>query len=388
MSRNVSGILRFASNDFDISLLMTVTALISIGWVMVFSASVGLGEDNFSSEYGYFYHHVTYTLLGVAAMFVLAITPIRIWKTMSLPLLVLSLIVLLLVLLTGVEVNGSKRWLVAGGFRGQPAEAVKLITVLYVAGYLTRRQSDLQRFSHGIVNIGIVLAVVGVLLLLQPDFGTFVVITVTVALMMFLGGIRISHTLLCFSAVTAVMVLLVRMSSYRLQRVFTFMDPWSDPFGNGFQLTQALIAIGRGEVFGVGLGASIQKLYYLPHAHTDFIFAVLGEELGLVGVLVVVTLFVLLLRRAFVIARIAEMSSSLFEARVAQGCGLLLVIQALIHIGVNLGLLPTKGLTLPFISFGGSSFIVSCAAVGFLFAVERQSQQRKAIPVTMARKVR
>jgi cell division protein FtsW len=251
--------------------------------------------------------------------------------------------------------------------------------IIYAAGYLTRKQAQIQQFTQGILNIGLVLVVLGFLLLMQPDFGSFFVITAAVGLMMFLGGIRVSHTLLCLTLAAVVMFALVSMSEYRWQRVMSFRDPWSDPFNTGFQLTQALIAIGRGEILGVGLGASIQKLYYLPHANNDFILAVIGEELGLLGLILVISLFATLLYRALVIARAAEMIGRIYAARLAQGVGFLLVVQALVNIGVNLGVLPTKGLTLPFISYGGSSMLVCCTAMGLLFAVDRQNRQRQVI---------
>jgi len=215
------------------------------------------------------------------------------------------------------------------------------------------------------------------MLLMQPDFGSFVVISASVGLMMFLSGIRISHTLLCLGVVSGAMYLMVTNSAYRMARVTSFLDPWADPYNSGFQLTQALIAVGRGEVFGVGLGASIQKLYYLPHANNDFILAVIGEELGLLGIILVIVLFGLLLHRALVIARAAELIGKIYAARLAQGIGFLLVFQAMINIGVNLGVLPTKGLTLPFISYGGSSMLICCVAMGLLFAVDRQTRVRE-----------
>ena len=261
--------------------------------------------------------------------------------------------------------------------------------VIYAASYLSRRHAELEKFSKGIVNIGIVLAILGGLLLMQPDFGSFVVISASVGLMMFLSGIRISHTVLCLGVVGSAMYLMVTTSVYRMARVTSFLDPWADPFDSGFQLTQALIAVGRGEVFGVGLGASIQKLYYLPHANNDFILAVIGEELGLLGIVFVVALFGLLLHRALVIARAAELVGKIYSARLAQGVGFLLVFQAVINIGVNLGVLPTKGLTLPFISYGGSSMLICCVAMGLLFAVDRQTRTRDInSPLTTAKRAK
>jgi cell division protein FtsW len=295
------------------------------------------------------------------------------------------------VLLMGLELNGSRRWLVLGGVSIQPAEYAKIAVVIYVASYLTRRQGELQRFTKGIVNIGIVLAFFAGLLLAQPDFGSFFVITCTVGLMMFLGGIRVSHTLFCIALAGIAMYVMIYTSEYRMDRLVGFRDPWSDPFVKGYQLVQALIAVGRGEIFGVGLGASIQKLYYLPHANNDFIFAVIGEELGLVGLVLVISLYALFMHRALVISRDAELVGRVYAARLAQGVAFLIVFQAIINMGVNLGAFPTKGLTLPLISYGGSSMLVSCFALGLLFAVDRQTKQRtvvNALPKKPSRRTR
>ena len=224
--------------------------------------------------------------------------------------------------------------------------------------------------------MAVVITVVGVLLLLEPDFGSAVVIAATVVTMMFLGGVKVAHFLLCIGMGAGLFTALAMTSAYRLQRVMSFMDPFSDPFNSGFQLVQALIAIGRGEWFGVGLGNSIQKLFYLPHAHNDFLLAVIGEELGFIGLLVLIGLFAMLIFRIFRLAMLAERSGRMFESRVAQGIGVLLAIQAIINIGVNLGVLPTKGLTLPFMSYGGSSLIANCMLMGVLFAIDREVRQK------------
>ena len=361
----------------DSVLLGVFVSLLMLGLVMVFSSTIALGNQTLQTNTGHMWRQLIHMGLGVSMTVLVASIPVWVWERLSMPLLILSLLLLVVLLFVGVEVNGSRRWIPLLGFRLQPAEVAKLSMVIYAASYLTRKQSELAKFTKGILNIGMVLIILAVLLLLQPDFGSFVVITVTVGLMMFLGGIRLSHTLLCISFAGIAMFLMVGMSEYRMQRVLSFRDPWADPFDTGFRLTQALSAIGRGEIFGVGLGASIQKLYYLPHANTDFILAVIGEELGLLGITLVICLFALLLHRALVISRTAELIGRIYGARLAQGIGFLLVFQAVINIGVNLGALPTKGLTLPFISYGGSSMLVCCVAMGLLFAVDRQNRIRE-----------
>lgn len=361
----------------DSTLLGVFIALLMLGLVMVFSSTIAMGDQELSTHTAKFWKQLVHMLVGVSLTVLVAMVPVWLWQKLSIPLLGISLLLLFVLLFIGIEVNGSRRWIVLAGFRLQPAELAKLSMVLYAASYLTRKQAEIQKFSKGIVNLGVVLAVFGGLLLLQPDFGSFVVITATIGLMMFLGGIRVTHTFLCLSVAAIAMFFMVTTSDYRMKRLMGFLDPWSDPYGTGFQLTQALIAIGRGEVFGVGLGASIQKLYYLPHAHNDFILAVIGEELGLVGIVLVVVLYALLLHRALAISRAAELIGRIYAARLAQGIGFLLVSQAVINIGVNLGALPTKGLTLPFISYGGSSMLICCVAMGLLFGVDRQTRIRE-----------
>lgn len=360
----------------DSLLLGTFISLLMLGLVMVFSSTIAMGSQDLNTNTAHFWRQLVHMALGVSLTAIVASVPVWVWQKLSMPLLVGAVLLLLVLLFVGIEVNGSRRWISIAGFRLQPAEFAKLAIVLYAASYLTRRQREITQFLKGIVNMGVVLAIVGGLLLMQPDFGSFVVMAVTVGLMMFLGGIRISHTMLCLSVVGSAMALMIVLSPYRMRRFTGFLDPWSDPFGSGFQLTQALIAVGRGEIFGVGLGASIQKLYYLPHANNDFILAVIGEELGLVGIVLVIGLYATLLHRALVISRTAELVGRVYASRLAQGVGFLLVFQAVINIGVNLGVLPTKGLTLPFISYGGSSMLVCCIAMGLLFGVDRQNRKR------------
>ncbi|MFT4635501.1 MAG: cell division protein FtsW [Arenicella sp.] len=364
------------SAGVDSVLLGVFICLLMLGLVMVFSSTIAMGSQDLNTNTSHFWRQLMHMIVGIGLTAVVASMPVWVWQKLSMPILTFAIVLLIVLLFFGIEVNGSTRWLAVGGIRLQPAEFAKVAIVIYAASYLTRKQNEIKKFSKGIVNMGFVLAFVGGLLLVQPDFGSFVIIAVTVGLMMFLGGIRISHTIMCLSVVASAMALMIALSPYRMKRLLTFLDPWSDPYGSGFQLTQALIAVGRGEVFGVGLGASIQKLYYLPHANNDFILAVIGEELGLLGIILVIGLYATLLHRALMISRTAELVGRVYASRLAQGVGFLLVFQAVINIGVNLGALPTKGLTLPFISYGGSSMLVCCIAMGLLFGVDRQNRKR------------
>jgi cell division protein FtsW len=362
----------------DVWLVGAVLTLLTFGLVMVYSATVASGDKTLAFNFIPVSNHLIHMMMGVLVMIALRYTPIQWWQWAGKPLLLLSMLSLALVLLPGIgaNVNGSTRWIALGGMRLQPAELTKVLMVVYVAGYLVRKREELGLFTQGIVMVSLVLAVLAGLLLLQPDFGSVVVISVTVMAMLFLGGVRFWHFLLCVVFGCALLALMVWVEPYRLQRIMSFMNPWSDPFDTGFQLVQALIAFGRGEWMGVGLGASIQKLYYLPHASNDFLLAVVAEELGLIGVCSVVALFGIVLWRAFAIARRAERLGLFYAARLAEGLSLLLAVQAMINMGVNMGLLPTKGLTLPLMSYGGSSMLATSFALGLLFAVDRATQPR------------
>ncbi len=361
----------------DAVLLGVFVALLTLGLIMVFSSTIAMGTQNLDVNTSHFWRQSIHIFVGLICALIVSRVPLWLWQRSSGALLCIAILMLAGLLVMGVEVNNSTRWFTIAGVRLQPVEFVKLAIVLYAASYLTRRQAEITKFSKGIVNMGLVLALIGGLLLMQPDFGSFVVITATVGLMMFLGGIRIWHTLLCLAVVAAIIPVIIAASPERMNRLSSFLNPWADPFGEGFQLTQALIAVGRGEIFGVGLGASIQKLYYLPHAHNDFILAVIAEELGLIGTLLVIFLYGALLHRALHISRTAELLGRVYASRLAQGIGILLVFQAVINIGVNLGALPTKGLTLPFISYGGSSMLACCIAMGLLLGVDRHNRQRQ-----------
>ena len=365
-----------ARPTWDPWLLGSTFVLLALGVIMVYSASVAYADREMHNSVYFLVRHASYTLLGLILMAFVMRTRVRWWEKAGPLLLLLGIVSLVVVLMPGIgaHVNGSSRWIKLGIVNLQPSEFMKLFMVIYVAGYLVRKQESLKNFTQGIVMVSLVLAVIGTLLLLEPDMGSMVVITVTVFAMLFLGGVRFWHFMVVLALGLGGMVLLTIISPYRMGRVTSFLDPWADPFDTGFQLVQALIAFGRGEWLGVGLGASIQKLFYLPAAHTDFVFAVMAEELGLIAVLAMMVVFGIIIVRAFAIAHQAEAAGQLYSARLAQGLGLLLGSQAMINMGVNMGLLPTKGLTLPFVSYGGSSMLASCMAMGLLLLIGREAR--------------
>lgn len=359
-----------AESHWDAWLILCVTTLIGLGMVMVFSSSISIAQRTTGNSFYYLIRHTIAIALGLVVMGAAMRTRIVFWEKAG-PTLLLTGMLLLVVVLTpvGSRVNGSARWIPLGVFNLQPAELMKIFMIVYVAGYLVRRKEELRSFLRGIVMMSLVFALVGVLLLLEPDLGSTVVICTTTFAMLFLGGVRFSHFLMVILAGVVGLVMLTVLSPYRMARVTGFIDPWADPFGSGYQLTHALIAFGRGEWFGVGLGASVQKLNYLPAAHTDFLFSILAEELGLIGVLTVIAIFAVLVWRAFVIAGDSERRGRIYGARLAAGIGVLFAFQAAVNMGVNMGVLPTKGLTLPFMSYGGSSMLVCCLAAGMLLRV-------------------
>ena len=371
---------RRAMNDsgYDRVLMMTVAALLCAGIVMVYSASIATDSETLELNFHHLTRQLLHLALGTLLLVLAALVKLEWLQRAARALLVVALLLLAAVLMPGigVEVNGGLRWIDLGGFRVQPSEAMKIAVIIYFADYFARKLDDLHRFRIGVINVGLVVGVVGILLLFEPDFGATVVIAATVAAMMFLAGVRFWHFCISIGIAAALMAALVWMEPYRLERLLSHRDPWADPFDGGFQLVQALIAIGRGEWFGIGLGSSILKLFYLPHVGTDFLIAVIGEELGAVGIFAVVILYALLLWRSFVIAGRALDQGQHFGGFLAQGIGLLIALQAAIHIGVNIGLLPTKGLTLPLMSYGGSSLLCCMAAVGLLFAVDRHTRVR------------
>jgi cell division protein FtsW len=352
--------------------LFATLLLLAIGLVMVMSASVSIAERQTGDPLYYLWRQTGFVLVGLAAGYSILRLRLVYWERLGPYFLLFGLVLLVVVLLLGREINGSVRWLALGPINIQPSELMKLFMVIYLAGYLVRRGDEVRASIKGFLKPMLLVGLIGLLLLLEPDFGAAAVITATVLGMMFLGGVRLWQFGVLFMVMLGAASLLALSSPYRVARLTSFVNPWADPFNSGFQLTQALIAFGRGEWLGVGLGGSIQKLFYLPEAHTDFLFAVLAEELGLLGVLVVLGLFALLVWRAFVIAQAAAQAGNRFAAYTAYGIGLWLGMQAFINLGVNMGILPTKGLTLPLMSYGGSSIVVSCMACALLLRISHE----------------
>ncbi len=354
----------------DAWLLLPVLLLLAIGLVMVGSSSVAIAEGLGVSTGHYLLRHLVYILLGLALALAFRGIPVAALEKISQPLIWFSALLLLLVFIPGLghSVNGSARWIKLGFANFQVVEAVKVMVIIYMAGYLVRKAEMVRTQFFDTLKPLLLAGLLTGLLLLQPDLGSAAVITAIVGGMVWLAGAAWRHLLL-LAMVAAPVFGVAAMEPYRLKRIISFMDPWQDPFNSGFQLTQALIAVGRGEVLGVGLGASIQKLFYLPEAHTDFIFAVLAEEFGLVGVVLVLALFMLLVTRIMVIGLMAHRAGRPFAGNVAYGIGLWIGLQALVSIGVNLGMMPTKGLTLPLISSGGSSVLMTLLALGIVFRI-------------------
>ena len=358
-------------------LLGAVLTLLALGLVMVASASISIAERQTGQPFYYLWRQGAFVAVGLLAGAVVLRTRLVYWERLGPVLLLFGLVLLIAVLGLGREINGSTRWLGLGLFNLQPSELMKLFMVVYLAGYLVRRGDEVRSSVKGFLKPMLLVALTGGLLLAEPDFGATAVVTATVLGMMFLGGVRLWQFGVLFALILGAAGALVLTAPYRMARLTSFIDPWADPFDSGFQLTQALIAFGRGEWFGVGLGGSIQKLFYLPEAHTDFLFSVLAEELGLVGVLLVIGLFALLVWRAFVIGRVAQQAGNRFAACLSYGLGLWLGMQAFINLGVNMGVLPTKGLTLPLMSYGGSSIVVTCMACALLLRVSHEHPLQK-----------
>ena len=366
-------------SELDMTLFWSVVLLLSLGLVMVYSASIAMSEAEKMTGYRMHYYlmrHAIFLVIGVIAACAAFQIPVALWQRLALPLFVLGGLLLVLVLIPGIgrEVNGSRRWISLGFTSMQPSEFMKFFVVLYAADYTVRKAAFMNDFKKGFLPMLAVMVFTGAMLLRQPDFGALVVITAIAMAVLFLGGLnwRVFAGLIVLLAVAFVALIVV--SPYRLQRIVGFMDPWADAFGKGYQLSHSLIAFGRGEWLGVGLGGSVEKLFYLPEAHTDFLLAVIAEELGFVGIAIVLALFVLLIYRAFAVGREAMMREKYFPALVAQGIGVWLSVQAFINMGVNMGVLPTKGLTLPFLSYGGSGIIVNCVAVAVLLRIDAENR--------------
>jgi cell division protein FtsW len=361
---------------YDKWMMGTVLGLLIIGLMMVASSSIVISTKYYQQPFHFLLRQSCYLIIGFLAAVVVMRVNSSIWQKISIPLLFLCSLLLLLVLVPGIghAVNGSRRWLVLGPIGIQVSELAKMAMIFYISGYLVRQQANVRQSILGFIKPMIILGLIAVLLLLEPDFGAMVVMTGTVMAMLFLVGVKLRYYLGLLFLVSCCFLMLAVLSPYRVARLTAFLDPWADQFNSGYQLTQSLIAFGRGGWLGVGLGGSIQKLFYLPEAHTDFLFAVLAEELGLLGILLVLILYSILMLRGLMIGYTAYRQARLFAAFTAYGLTICLGLQAMINMGVNAGLLPTKGLTLPMLSYGGASMIVNCVVIALLLRIDHENR--------------
>ena len=358
----------------DFILLLSTFTLLAIGLVMISSASMDYASQRYGDPFYHTRRHAIYLIIALIAGFIASKVSVELWQRSDKYLLLISFIILTLIIIPGVGItaNNATRWLAIGPLTLQGSEVAKLCVIVYLGSYLVR-QNDLVRSKwSGFINPMAIMMAMVFLLIKEPDFGAVVVLMSAALGMLFLGGVRLWQFIITLVGVAGLCVVLVMSSQYRMQRLSSYLDPWSDQFGDGYQLTQALIAFGRGEWFGLGLGGSIQKLFYLPEAHTDFIFAIMAEELGFIGCLLVLGIYVLLIGRILFIARKAESMSKSFSAYVAYGISIVFSSQLFINVGVNIGLLPTKGLTLPFLSYGGSSLLVNCVLIGLVLRIHQE----------------
>ncbi|MFW9606707.1 MAG: putative lipid II flippase FtsW [Pseudomonas sp.] len=358
--------------DVDFPLLAGCLALLGLGFVMVTSASSEVAAGQQGNALYYMIRQLAYLLIGFFCALPILFIPLENWRKHSGRLFIVAVVLLVLVLVPGIgrEVNGARRWIGLGFFNIQPSEVAKMFVVIYLASYLSRHQVKIKTTWAGVLIPLMAIGCVAPLLLAEPDFGATVVMAGAGVAMLFLSGVNLWRFLPLMAGVVVLGIFVMTMESYRLKRLTNFIDPWADQYGAGYQLSQALIAFGRGEWFGVGLGNSVQKQFYLPEAHTDFVFSILAEELGMFGALCTVALFVMVTLRGLIIGLRAEREKLFFSAYVAYGLSILWIGQFIINIGVNIGLLPTKGLTLPFLSYGGSSLIICCVSLALLLRID------------------
>ncbi|WP_150303204.1 putative lipid II flippase FtsW [Pseudomonas saliphila] len=377
LQRSAAPLLGERRFDMDMPLLVAALCLLGLGVVMVTSSSMEVAAGQLGNPLFYMIRQLIYLAIGLGALIVVLSIPVNLWQQFRFPLLFIGFGLLIAVLIPGIgrEVNGSWRWIAVGPINIQPSELAKLFAVVFLAGYLVQRQKEVKEKWFGFIKPFMVLGPMAWLLVIEPDFGATVVLMGAATGMLFLGGVGLFRFLLLFGSLGGLGGLLVAFEPYRLQRLTSFLDPWTDPFGTGYQLTQALIAFGRGSWWGTGLGNSVQKQFYLPEAHTDFVFAVLAEELGLIGALAAFGLLVFVAVRSLYIGLWAERAGRLFSAYLAYGLAIMWCGQILINVGVNVGLLPTKGLTLPFLSYGGSSLVVCCISLGLLLRIDWERRQ-------------
>ena len=357
---------------FDPVLLIVYIALLALGTVAVYSATIAYAYDGGDSLH-YIRRHLAHAAFAVASLFAATLIPPWLWRKMSVPLLLAGVVLLVLPLMPyiGVELNGSKRWIRVMGLTVQGSEFAELFFIVFVAKYLAEFEELVFTNARAGVALGAMFLVYAALLLLEPDLGSAVVLATVLLAMLYLAGLKYRHFFVFFICGVLAVALLIIIEPYRLQRLLSFTDPFADPYGSGFQLVQSLIAFGQGGWFGSGIGTSVLKLFYLPQAESDFLFAIIGEEFGFVGVVTLISLFCLLVFRAFQIAKRARAVGDVFSERLAQGIGVMFAVTAIINMGVNLGLLPTKGLALPFFSVGGTSLVASSIVFGILLSIER-----------------
>lgn len=358
--------------------VVLIIALASIGFVIMSSASMSVAELDHNDAFYFVKRQLFFLCLASAAAFFCFAVPTNFWSRFSPVFLALALLLLIAVLLVGKEINGSKRWINLGVVNLQASEVAKLFVMLYLAGYLVRRNAIVRERFSGFITPMVVVGIAAGLIYIEPDFGTTVVLVLSCMAMMFLAGLRLIFVIVLGVLALGIISLMAVASTYRVKRLECFRNPWDYAYDCGYQLTQSLIAFGRGELGGVGLGKSIQKLFYLPEAHTDFVFAILAEELGFLGVLTVVLLFCALIYRMFRLALRAEKAQQFFAAYLTYGITVSLALQVFFNIGVNSGLLPTKGLTLPLLSYGGSSLLVTAAMLGMLLRIDAELNSKKA----------
>jgi cell division protein FtsW len=369
----------FNQPNYDPFLLWIIILLSGVGLVMVYSSSIDVAALKQISKYQNYYYllrHSIYLTISIFCGLIAFLIPINFWQKFASTFFVIGILLLIAVLVPGIgkTVNGSQRWIPIGIMNFQPSELVKLFTIIYAADYVLRKSRQIGTFVKGFLPMSVAIALVGSLLIYQPDFGALVVVISISMGMLFLGGISLKIIFGLMLSVPIAMYSLLKIAPYRVDRITTFLSPFEDLYGKGWQLSHSLIAIGRGDFFGVGLGESIQKLQYLPEAHTDFILAILAEELGLFGFTVIIFLYAIMIIRIFGISKISTQLRNNFSALLAQGIGLWFGIQAAINIGVNVGFFPTKGLTLPFVSYGGSALLVTFIASGILMRIDYENK--------------
>ncbi len=377
------------ANYIDVQMLFALLVLCGIGFTMMTSTTVEIAYKNHSDAFFFVKKQMMFMLLGTLCIFTIARIRLAYWEQMG-PLLLMATIVLLVMVLIpgiGIKANASSRWIAVGPVSLQVSEFAKVAMIIYLSGYIVRHGAHVQQNFSAFINPMALVGIIAVLLMMEPDFGSTVVLTALVFTMLYLGGVRLTPFILSTACSVLVMYFLARTNEERWSRVTTFWRPFEDPLGDGFQLTQALIAIGNGGIFGEGLGESIQKLFYLTEAHNDFVFAVLAEELGLVGIAILLIAYFIFIWRCFSLATSAQKQHMTFAQHIAYGCGIWFTLQVTIHVGVNMGLLPTKGLSMPFISVGGSNLLASCIAVGLLIRVYMEVNQQGARRVHRPRRV-